>query len=436
MKTLATGAALLALGTTSAYAAGLDRSNQGISSIFDADGATSLSFGVVVPKLTGKDISGGGSYDAGVTYSQGSVTFTKDAGEKFNFSVIFDHPYGVDINYDSDPLTTMLGGTKADLNSIAATFVGRYKVSDRISVFAGMGVQRIDASVGLNGQAYAQAISAAGTARTFNGMIAGTGLPPVTAQEVGGAAAAANAGNLAPIAALNTRYAPTGNPAAGNALVTNFANAVTGFNATGGYSFDMDATTEPNYLIGAAYEIEEIGLRVSGTYRFETKHKADTVENVLGTTTNGSVEFVTPRSFNLEAQTGIAEGTLLTASYRWVEYSAVDLVPDFLQSDLVNLDDQERYTLGVARRFSDKLAGSATLIYEPETGDLVSPLGPTNGLKGISLGGRWTDGALQVSGGINYSWLGDATAEVASRPVTDFSDNHALGIGFSAKLTF
>lgn len=85
---------------------------------------------------------------------------------------------------------------------------------------------------------------------------------------------------------------------------------------------------------------------------------------------------MTPQALNVDFQTGIAENTLLTASYRWAEYSAVGMIPTGLGSDLVNLDDAERWTLGVARKFSDTFAGSVSLSYEPKgDGNLVSPVG-------------------------------------------------------------
>ena len=57
-------------------------------------------------------------------------------------------------------------------------------------------------------------------------------------------------------------------------------------------------------------------------------------------------------------------------------------------------------------------------------------------LFGISLGGRYTDGGLNISGGVNYSWVGDAKAGVADRAVASFEDNHVVGIGIRAEMKF
>lgn len=426
MKNMFVGASVLALTTGSAFAAGLDRSGQSVSAIFAADGSTALTFGLVMPSVTGKD-AGGSSYDIGKRYSQTGLTFTKSVNDRFNWAFIADKPYGVDVDYNADPLTSALGGTKADLNSKALTVVGRYKITDRISVFGGIGAQSIDAEVSLNGQSYAGAIATAGVAAT---------VPGLDSALLG----AALGGDIAAATAIDTTYGAGTTAALGGAV----AGAVGGFNATGGYNFRMEESTKPNYLIGAAYEIPDIALRIAGTYRFETKHKATISEDLLGTTFDGTtpgyddeIDYVSPQSFNLEMQTGIAPGTLVTASYRWTEFSAVDIVPSRLGSDLVNLGDAHRYTLGVAKRFNDRFSGSVTLSYEPTTGDdTVSPLGPTDGLKGISFGGQFTDGPIKISGGINYSWLGDADAGVAGIKAAEFRDNHAVGIGFKAEMTF
>lgn len=419
MNKFITGA-VLALLSSQAQAAGLDRSGQSIASIFAADGTASLSFGYVMPSVTGTD-SRGADYDVGESYTQTAITYTNALkGTGFNYSLIFDQPYGANVDYDANPATSNLGGTMADLDSRALTVIGRYKFGDRFSIFGGIGVERIEADVALNGLSYAGAISTAAVAST---------VPGLDSTLLG----AALSGSTAAATAIDSTYGAGTTAALGSAVASTSGS----FLGTGGYTFAMDQSTKPTYLIGAAYEIPDIALRISGTYRFQTEHSADTTEELLGRTVRDSVDFVSPASFNLDFQTGIMEGTLLTASYRWTDFSAVDIVPTALGSDLVNLDDGHRYTLGVARRFSESFAGSMSISYEPENdNDTVSPLGPTDGLWGVSLAGQYSSGALKISGGLNYSWLGDAVAGVAERPAASFEDNHAVGIGFKAEMVF
>lgn len=416
-----TAGAVLALLSSQAYAAGLDRSGQSINSIFAADNSASLSFGYVMPSVTGSDPRGT-KYDVGENYSQTAITYTNGvAGTGFNYSLIFDQPYGANVDYDANPATSNLGGTMADLDSKALTLIARYKFGERFSVFGGIGLERIEADVALNGLSYGGAFATSAVAST---------VPGLDPQVLG----AALRGNGAAATAIDTTYGAGTTAALGGAVATQTGNFVN----NGGYNFSMDQSTKPTYLLGAAYEIPDIALRISGTYRFETEHSADTVEtDPFRGTTRSSVDFVSPQSFNLDFQTGIMEGTLLTASYRWTEFSAVDIVPTALGRDLVDLEDGHRYTLGVARRFSDEFAGSLTLSYEPEEDrGVVSPLGPTDGLFGVSLGGQYTKGALKVSGGVNYSWVGDTTVGTNDIPAATFKDNHVVGIGLKAEMVF
>ncbi|MEL7212057.1 MAG: hypothetical protein AAGK92_05305 [Pseudomonadota bacterium] len=456
MKHFASATAALLLSTSLVSAAGLDRSGQNVGAIFADDNTVSLSFGVVQPNVVGSD-DAGNDYDVGESYRQLGFSYTQYINDQFNVSLIFDQPYGANVEYGTTPSTSALGGTGADLSSESLGIVGRYQFSDRFSLFGGVKIERVRAEVDLNGTAYANAIvtpnSVAPTAAAgFNSRIAGTPLPTLSDSDAeaiinGDSAAVSNFiatyGNALALAA-GVPPAALANPAVGQAAGQQGVDSLQGavdtgranFFAGGGYSFEMEDSTEPVFLIGAAYEIPDIAFRLALTYHFETEHSADTKETILGQTYKGSVDYVTPQSVNLDFQTGIAEDTLLTASYRWTEFSAVDVVPDFLGSDLVNLEDGERYTIGIARRFNDNFAASATFLYEPEGDDLVSPLGPTNGLRGLTLGAQYNKDNVKLSAGINYSELGDARANVGGEGVADFEGSSSLGFGFNASFTF
>ncbi len=415
MKYCAIAALVAVASAPSAYAAGLDRSNQSILSIFDDDMTLSFSIASVNPNVTGTDAFGA-SYDVGRTYEQTTLTFTQDLSDKLTFGFIADQPYGADVFYGTDPAASTLGGTGADLSSEAYSFIGKYKFNDRVSVYGGVKAQTVRASVTLNGVAYAQAIPVAAVARA-NGVDSTT----LGAALLGDPTAVAALGGAATVGAL------------GAAVGAQQA----AFSAGGGYDFNMDAETEYGWLIGAAYEIPDIALRLAVTYHSEIEYTANTNEQIFGASIASTVDYVTPEAINIDFQTGIATDTLLLASYRWAANEDVNLVPTALGSDLVNLDNGQRFTLGVGRRFSDALSGSVTLSYEP-TGDddLVSPLGPTDGLYGLTIGGRYTNGNMVVSGGINYSWLGDARPEVGGQPVATFEGNSSVALGLQVKFTF
>lgn len=112
MKYALLSASALAISAASAHAAGLDRSGQSIAPIFATDNTASLSFGYVMPSLTGEDIGGPGDYDdsVGENYSVIGLSYTNAVNSAFNYSVILDQPYGVDIDYGADPTASNLGG--------------------------------------------------------------------------------------------------------------------------------------------------------------------------------------------------------------------------------------------------------------------------------------------------------------------------------------
>ncbi len=425
--TLVAAALCAAAGT--AQAGGLDRSGQPISAIFAGDNSIAFSLGYVTPSVTGTDLGGTGSYDVGEGYSQFSFSYTNEVTDAFSYALLVEQPYGTNVNYNGNPLTDNLAGTNADLSSRAASVILRYKIGDRFSVHGGVSYESVKADVALNGVAYRNAITAAAVTRSFNASRP-AGTPALSSRTL----AAALGGNARAAARIGRNYGAGALP---GVLAPAFAAQSARFVGNGGYAFNMQEDSTFNYLLGATYEIPDIALRFSATYRFETDHSASTTEAVFGSVVPGNISYKTPQSLNLDFQTGISQSTLLTASFRWTDFSEVDVIPLLLQSDLVNLDDSHRYTVGLAHRFNESLAGSVTFIYEPENNrSTVSPLGPTDGLFGITVGGQYRNDDLTFSGGINYSWLGDAVAGVAGQPVASFTDNSALGVGVKAEFTF
>lgn len=452
MKKFAGAAAALAASTTLATAGGLDRSGQSVLAIFDDPNTYSFSLGYVSPSVTGSDVSGSGngSYDAGGSYTQLGLSYANQINDKFSYALIFDQPYGADILYNGDPTTTNLGGTKADLSSNALTFMGKFQVNDRFSVFGGIRAQRVGGEIALNGLSYASAVPANGVAGAIN---AATGAN-LTAGAVGGAlqaAAISGAGgtpSAEQAAAFTAVATAVGGPANfASQVATPFSNAQAAFNAGGGYSVDIEQTWGVGGVIGFAYEIPDIALRFALTYSTEVSHDASTRE-VLGpiaaaggaapgTPLAGNVRFSSPQSVNLEFQTGIAKDTLLLASMRWTDWDDFDVVPQFLGADLANIDDSYRWNVGVARRFNENFVGSVSLTYEKDNGSAtVSPLGPNDGQIGLTIGGRYQKDNLTVTGGINYTKLGDAFAGVGGQPVALFEGSSVLGLGFRVNYKF
>ncbi len=212
-----------------------------------------------------------------------------------------------------------------------------------------------------------------------------------------------------------------------------------GYGAISGYNVVLGEASGTGYVIGAAYEIPDIAMRVALTYNSAITHDFPTTENIAaGESTTTSK---TPPSWNLEFQTGIAPDTLLMGSIRYVKHSEFQIDPVAFTaatgSGLVDLEDTTTYTLGVGRRFNDKLSGSISVSYEAETDPLVSPLAPSNGKTGIALGLSYkVNEQFEVAGGVSQVWLGDATPETADTARATFDGNTATAVGLKFTYLF
>jgi long-chain fatty acid transport protein len=209
-----------------------------------------------------------------------------------------------------------------------------------------------------------------------------------------------------------------------------------------GYNVTFDNDWAPGYLLGVAFEKPEIALRVALTYNSKVKHEFDTLENVVPVPTVTEVE--TPQSLNLDFQTGIATDTLLFGQVRWVDWSEFQISPAGFGgatggASLVDLEDSTTYTLGVGRRFNENWAGSFSLSFEDKgTDSLVSPLAPTDGRIGATIGVAYTKENMKISGGVNYTRVGDAQPETGTPDTAraNMTDNSSVGLGIKVGWTF
>ncbi len=457
MKRIALAALLTTATATSALAAGLDRSGQSVLAIFSDPGTISFSSLYVKPTVKGTDTDTtlSGSYDIGESYVQTSLSYANALQNGFSYAVIFDQPFGGNIKYSGTMATDALTGTSADFGSDALTFLGRYKINGRWSAHGGVRIQQAGGTVSLGGLAYGTSFGVREAALNIGMQIGAAISNPATALATGSALVAGGytadqAGIAAASADLATSDASpsfataiTGVAAGINTAVTDAPNTVTStvntFIGGDGYNVAISDSIGYGYTFGAAYEIPDIALRLAFTYHSAISHSGTTTETtaVASAAGAGQTDFKTPQSVNIDFQTGINERTLLTAGLRWSEWGVFDVIPTNLGSDLADLDDGWRWNVGVARRFTENFAGVASVNYEKANGSAtVSPLGPNDGQIGLSVGGRYTAGSLNISGGINYTELGDTFAGVQGQPVARFEGNSVIGVGFKLDYRF
>ena len=218
------------------------------------------------------------------------------------------------------------------------------------------------------------------------------------------------------------------------------------YGGVNGYDVNLSSDWAAGYLVGVAFEKPEIALRVALTYNSKLSHDFDTIETMGGGVAVVGVtptEVDLPQSVNLDFQTGVAKDTLVFGQIRWVDWTAFQIDPAWFTgtagSGLVDLEDTVTYTLGVGRRFNETWSGSFSLSYEPKGSDpLVSPLAPTDGRIGATVGVVYTKDNMKVTGGINYTWLGDAQPETGTPDVAraDMTDNTSIGVGVKVGWSF
>ena len=199
---------------------------------------------------------------------------------------------------------------------------------------------------------------------------------------------------------------------------------------TPAYSSTYSSGSGTGYVIGGAYERDDIAMRIALTY----SSKIDLGLN--GTV--GNLSTTLPESLNLDFQTGIAADTLLFGSIRRVGWKGFSLDDDSILSggSILSYDaDVTTLNIGVGRRLTENLSTSFSVGYEKSTGELAGNLGPTDGFMSYQIGGSYTmESGMEISGGIRYVNLGDANT---AAPVSGvFANNDAIGLGLKIGYTF
>ena len=377
-------AALLAT-TSIAYAGGVERQGQSPAILFEDGTYVEIGFTYVDPDISGVQLQNAGgtslagsqSGDIAPAYSYSSFAYRQDITEELSIAVIYDHPIGADVNY-------MPNGGNGYLYGAGAGSQAEFR-SQALTVAA-----RYEFSENVSVYGGLRAVSANGNVQLFNGS--------------GGGAAR--------------------------------------------YQLEAESGHELGFMIGAAYERPDIALRVALTYYSATEHTFTGTETTAGGTNNSSFNTTIPQQLLLEARTGVAEGTLVFGSIRWTDWTEFDITPPTYTAAvspgnaLVDYDnDVWTYTLGGARVLNEQWTALASITYETSQGGFAGNLAPTDGRTSIGLGARYTQGNMTITGGINYTLIGDATTEApapfpAGTPFGDFDDNHALGFGLRVGYQF
>ena len=429
LKTLTTAMILATVPMTGAFAAALDRSGQSISAFLQPGNYFEAGISVLDPNVSGKvrngytphaalSASSAGLQNTSVGEMAGDYYFPSAAlklqvTDNFSFGLIYDQPFGAEAEYSTGTQkTTALPGPLAPLGNQGAFHNGTEGTSVEVK---------------------SQSIS----------MLFG----------------------YQPTENFNFYAGPVYQTIKGDVQLRGLAY---GGNATfGGYNASIKETGDIGWLAGAAFQIPDIALKASVTYRSEIEHSVNVKESFnsagllagLNAAPSLNTDITTPQSVNLDFQTGIMANTVAFANVRWVDWSSFSIQPYKFglasksaaiqaqtgksEFDLVAYtDDQISATVGVGRKLNDQWAGNVSVGWDSGAGNPVTTLGPTEGYWNVGLGAQFSPTPQTfIAGGVKYFWLGDAKAQSGAQfdtanYVADFESNYAIAYGLKMGYKF
>ena len=242
-------------------------------------------------------------------------------------------------------------------------------------------------------------------------------------------------------------------------------------------AYDVQSASSTGYVLGAAYSIPDIALRAEVLYQpaskvsttttydgsaqtaFSAGAYAQTLEGggtqaqaaaasqqaAAGANTlsgDYDTELSRPESLTINLQSGIAADTLVFASYHRAKWSGAPVIVDVNALGTIDpkidetFDDSEKFTIGVGRKFSDKLSGSLSYSKEEGGGDTATSLFTfSNGTETISAGLRYTIDNMDISVGVSRSTLGDVTVDGGAGDIV-YKGNSVTAMGVKIAFAF
>ena len=198
-------------------------------------------------------------------------------------------------------------------------------------------------------------------------------------------------------------------------------------------------------IVGLAYEIEEIAMRVdlviepnTDINNFSAKTSANS-STATAAVTGESMKI--PQTTTLNFQSGVSSNTLVYGTIRqgsWTDAQIAIPVSAGNGSAAItsSFSNKTSYSIGVAQRFSDQL--SSTLSYKTEAGSGSTSADfftLSNGSNTYSLGVRYTMGNATLSAGYSYTTLGDVTISDSGLTAT-YANNTISAVGAKLGITF
>lgn len=488
MKSLYTAIIFCLTPTTGVFAAAMDRSGQSISAFLQPNNYFEAGLSILDPTVEGRDAGTSETTrhieDMGNDYYFPSAAIKLQLTDHLSFGLLYDQPFGADVEYKGSNVFV----TDANTTILPTATMTALRAS-KIASSTPLGIETFAKQAGIP-LATAQAMYTnnvatplgktkdlidAAVAKQVDAGIAGVN--GLVGQ--GSTKAEVDSHNLSmifgfqPNKNLNFYAGGVYQTIEGSLSLRGQATSV--YN---GYDATLKETDGVGWLVGAAFQIPEIALKASITYRSKIDHDIDTVESLptlpalalLGdsfataaakiATASGDTKISTPQSVNIDLQSGVMKDTVAFANIRWVNWKDFELrpvkfgmvaetvgqLPTINRPDGFNLlqysKDQWNATVGVGRKLNDHWSGTVSAGWDSGAGNPVTALGPTEGYWNVGLGLQFNPAPNYfIAGGVKYFWLGDAKGQVASQNagtdyVADFSDNNAIAYGLKIGYKF
>ncbi|MDS7943753.1 outer membrane protein transport protein [Acinetobacter sp. V110_1] len=497
LKHLSTAMILATLPATGVFAAALDRSGQSMSAFLQPNNYFEAGITILDPTVEGKEAGVSATRrnidDMGNDYYFPNAALKLQLNDKFSFGLLYDQPFGADAEYSgqnvfvSDPSNTILAPAALDTirtNTINTTF-NNLTANQRVG--AALQAQGVNLSTPAGQAQFAATLNAYNNDPTTKAVIDAGVKQGVAAQvdaglkRVNGLLGTGNTKVKVDTQNLSFVFGfqPTQNwnIYAGGVYQTikgNVSLRGQAYSIYNGYDADIKETGGAGWLAGVAYQIPEIALKASLTYRSEIDHDVNIREKIptlpalslLGqdaaaaaiANSSADTTITTPQSVNFDFQTGIMANTVAFANVRWVNWKDFAIQPyKFGQLSQVvgplvgrpngfNLveysDDQWTVNAGVGRKLNEKWAGNISVGWDSGAGNPVTTLGPTEGYWNVGVGVQYSPTPQTfIAGGVKYFWLGDAKAQTGAQAgsdqyVAEFSDNNAIAYGLKLGYKF
>ncbi|HQY43435.1 MAG TPA: outer membrane protein transport protein [Paracoccaceae bacterium] len=150
MKNVMVTASIIAMGTSGAYAGGIERSTQSVGVLFEKGSYAELTFGQFSPDVSGNGagpFTGLSSGDMAGSYSSIGLAYKQALTDHIDMALILDQPIGADVMYPVANAPYPFAGSNAEVRSSALTALLRYRTESNLSVYGGLRVERVEGNV-------------------------------------------------------------------------------------------------------------------------------------------------------------------------------------------------------------------------------------------------------------------------------------------------